>query len=296
MDKILNITSTVRLSNGQLMPVFGIGTFNMPSNEVCKAAVLEALRVGYRHIDTAHAYNDERGVGEAIRESGVPRNEIWVTSKLWPSDYPDSLTAIDKMLQRLGLDYLDLLYVHQPVGEIKAAWKGMEEAVRQGKVRTLGISDFDWHQKEVEELFHYVCHEAEIKPAVMQIEFHPYAQREEWRSLMAENGIQLEGWFPLGGGLLPRQTLREDPVILDIAASHGKTAAQVILRWHLQMGASTVPGSKDPEHIRENADIFGFCLSEEEMNRIGALNKEKRFYESDYEQLKNFVSGWGVKD
>lgn len=189
----------VKLNNGVEMPRFGIGTFLQPSDEVCEQSCLTALKAGYRHIDTAHAYQDEAGVGRAVKESGIPREEIWITSKLWPTEYGEgkTLKAIDEMLKRMQLDYIDLLYVHQPVGDFVGAWKDMEKAVKMGKVRALGISNFDAN----DEVWNTIMKAATIKPQVLQIECHPYAQRLEMRKKAAKEGIQMECWFPLGGAM-----------------------------------------------------------------------------------------------
>ena len=204
------------------MPQLGIGIFILPDT-VCEQAVLTALNNGYRHIDTAHAYYNERGVGRAIKESGVPREEIWVTSKLWPTEYGEGTTleAIDKMLNRLGVDYIDLLYVHQPVGDYVSAWKDMEKAVAMGKVRSLGISNFD----ASDEVFADIMEHSTVMPAVLQIECHPYAQRVAMREKIKPYKIQLECWFPLGGAM-SEGALFKDPVIQEIAATHGKSPAQ----------------------------------------------------------------------
>lgn len=217
----------VQLNNGVLMPQFGLGTFMQPSDAICKQSCLTALKAGYRHIDTAHAYNDERGVGEAVKESGIPREEIWITSKLWPTEYGEgkTLKAIDEMLARLQTDYIDLLYVHQPVGDFVGAWKDMEKAVAMGKVRALGISNFDAN----DEVFNKIMSESTVKPAVLQIECHPYAQRLAMREKVKPYGIHITCWFPLGGAM-SNGALLKDPTIMKIAESHGKTAAQVILR------------------------------------------------------------------
>lgn len=184
----------VKLNNGELMPRFGIGTYNVPGDSVAEDAVAFALKCDYRHIDTAHAYRVERGVGRAVNKSGIPRNEIWVTSKLWPTEYGEgkTLAAIDRMLERLGVDYIDLLYLHQPMGDFRGAWRDMEKAVRLGKVRSLGISNFD----AADSLFDAIMDFARIKPAVMQIECHPYAQRKEWQEKAKQHNIQMECWFP----------------------------------------------------------------------------------------------------
>ena len=280
----------VKLNNGVWMPRFGLGTFLQPSNDVCRQSCLTALRAGYRHIDTAHAYYDEEGVGEAVRESGIPREEIWITSKLWPTEYGEgkTLKAIDEMLERMQLDYIDLLYVHQPVGDFVGAWKDMEKAVRMGKVRALGISNFDAN----DEVWDTIMEEAEIKPAVLQIECHPYAQRLEMRKKAAAEGIQVECWFPLGGAMSDGALLK-DPVIMKIAEAHGKTPAQVILRWHIQEGFSVIPGASNPDYIKENIRIFDFALTDGEMGQMRSLNKEQRFFNATLEDVEKMV--WGAE-
>lgn len=280
----------VKLNNGVWMPRFGLGTFLQPSNDVCRQSCLTALRAGYRHIDTAHAYYDEEGVGEAVRESGIPREEIWITSKLWPTEYGEgkTLKAIDEMLERMQLDYIDLLYVHQPVGDFVGAWKDMEKAVRMGKVRALGISNFDAN----DEVWDTIMEEAEIKPSVLQIECHPYAQRLEMRKKAAAEGIQVECWFPLGGAMSDGALLK-DPVIMKIAEAHGKTPAQVILRWHIQEGFSVIPGASNPDYIKENIRIFDFALTDGEMEQMRSLNKEQRFFNATLEDVEKMV--WGAE-
>ena len=281
----------VTLNNGQSMPRFGIGTFNVPGDSVACDAVLFALQNGYRHIDTAHAYRVERGVGQAVKESGIPREDIWVTSKLWPSEYGDADAAIDRMHERLGLDYIDLLYVHQPMGDWRSAWRAMERAVASGKVRSLGLSNFD----AADSLYTAALEWARIKPAVMQIECHPYAQRTKLAKKLAADSIVLEAWFPLGGAM-SNGALFKDPVIKNIAAAHGKTPAQVILRWHIQEGHSAIPGATYHPYITENIDIFDFELSPDEMAAIRALNKEKRFFNMDYKEAEQFMLNWKMDD
>ena len=275
----------VELNNGVLMPRFGLGTFLQGSDEVCRQSCLTALKAGYRHIDTAHAYDDERGVGQAVKESGVPRSEVWITSKIWPSEYVEGKTAeaIDKMLKRLDTDYIDLLYVHQPVGDFVGAWRDMERAVEAGKVRALGISNFDANDS----VFNLIMSEARIKPAVLQIECHPYAQRLDIREKAKANDIQVECWFPLGGAM-SNGALLKDPTIMKIAEAHGKSAAQVILRWHIQEGFSVIPGATNPDYIKENIQIFDFELTDEEMQAMRSLNKEQRFFNVTYEQVQQF--------
>ena len=276
----------VQLNNGILMPQFGLGTFLQPSDAVCEQSCQTALKAGYRHIDTAHAYNDEAGVGRAVKESGIPREEIWVTSKLWPNEYGEGKTAqaIDAMLERMQLDYIDLLYVHQPVGDFVGAWKDMEKAVAAGKVRALGISNFDAN----DEVFNRIMEAATIKPAVLQMECHPYAQRLAVREKAKTHNIQVECWFPLGGAM-SNGALLKDPTIMEIAKAHGKTAAQVILRWHIQEGFSVIPGASNPDYIKENIDIFDFTLTDDEMAEMRGLNKERRFFNMSLSDVERMV-------
>ena len=292
-EKEVNGQPYVQLNNGQWMPRFGIGTYNVPGDSVAEDAVAYALKCGYRHIDTAHAYHVERGVGKAVKESGIPRSEIWITSKLWPSEYGEGKTmeAIDKMLERLQTDYIDLLYVHQPMGDYREAWRDMEKAVKQGKVRSLGISNFD----ASDSLFNDIMEFAEIKPAVMQIECHPYAQRKEWQQKTRQHNIQLECWFPLGGER-SNGALFKDPTIQKIAKVHGKSPAQIIIRWHIQEGFSVIPGATRHDYIKENISVFDFYLTDEEMAQIRSLNKEKRFFNMDYKQAEKFVLNWKMDD
>lgn len=283
----------VQLNNGILMPRFGLGTFLQPNDSVCYNSVSTALKAGYRHIDTAHAYGDERGVGLAVKESGIPRNEIWITSKLWPSEYGEgkTLAAIDRMLERLNTNYIDLLYVHQPVGDFVGAWKDMEKAVAMGKVRALGISNFDTN----DEVFQRIMRESTVKPAVLQIECHPYAQRVEMREKVRPYGIHVTSWFPLGGAMSQGALLR-DPEIMKIAEAHGKTPAQIILRWHIQEGLSAIPGATNPDYINENIGIFDFELTDGEMQTMRSLNKETRFFNMTLPQVEEMVRNYPLAD
>lgn len=290
-DKKINGIPYAILNNGQLMPRFGIGTYNVPGDSITADAVLFALKNGYRHIDTAHAYRVERGVGQAVKESGIPREEIWITSKLWPSEYADADAAIDRMLDRLGTGYIDLLYVHQPMGDWRHAWRAMERAVASGKVRSLGLSNFD----AADTLYTAALQWAKIKPSVMQIECHPYAQRKAWSEKLANDSIILEAWFPLGGEM-SKGALFKDPVLMKIAENHGKTPAQIILRWHIQEGHSAIPGATFHLYISENINIFDFELTPEEMSDIRALDKERRFFNMDYKQAEQFMLNWKMED
>lgn len=282
----------IKLNNGLEMPQFGIGTFRSNVQEA-HDAVLMALKAGYRHIDTAHAYQNERGVGAAIRESGIPREEIWITSKLWPTDYNSGNVSesINKMLERLGTDYIDLLYLHQAVGDYMTGWRGLEEAVKQGKVRAIGLSNFDIK----EELFDEVLAKAEIKPAIVQIELHPYAQRKAFRKKCSENNIAIEGWYPLGGTHGGNDILFKDDVIQEIAGRYGKTPAEIILRWHVQEGFSVIPGSRNANHIKQNISVYKFSLSDEDMKKIRELDAEKRFFKSTWEEIQRFKD-WKPED
>lgn len=278
----------VQLNNGILMPQLGLGTFLQPSDSVCEQSCLTALKAGYRHIDTAHAYNDEAGVGRAVKESGIPRKDIWITSKLWPTEYGEgkTLKAIDEMLKRMQLDYIDLLYVHQPIGDFVGAWRDMEKAVAMGKVRALGISNFD----ASDEVFNKIMSESKVKPAVLQIECHPYAKRLAIREKVKPYGIHITCWFPLGGAM-SKGALLKDPTIMNIAKAHGKTPAQVILRWHIQEGFSVIPGASNPDYIRENIKIFDFELTDEEMKQMRSLNKEKRFFNMSLKDKERIYLG-----
>ncbi len=277
------------LNNGAKIPQFGMGVFTVPEGEETKQACLSALRMGYRHIDTAHAYQNERSVGAAVRESGIPREEIWVTSKLWPSEYGEGKTmeGIDKMLSRLNIGYIDLLLLHQQVGDYMGAWRDMEKAVAQGKVRSIGLSNFE--SERLEE----VCEAADIKPAALQVECHPYYQQQRLKKRLAPYGTVIESWYPIGHG---DAGLIGEPVFTEIAKKYGKTNVQVILRWHIQAGNVIFPKSTNPQHIRDNFDIFDFVLTAEEMDKIAALDCGKRFYHATLEEQERNFSHWAPAD
>ena len=269
----------LKLNNDVEMPIEGLGTFLMPPAEA-EAAATAALAAGYEHIDTANAYMNERAVGRAIAKSGIARDKIFVSTKLWPSVYDAGMPAVDATLQRLGLDYVDMLILHQPVGDYLAAWRTMEEAYRAGKVRALGLSNFP--QNKIAE----VIEVADIKPQLVTVECHPYHAQHDLRAYLAPYGTVIEAWYPLGHG---DKGLLEEPVFVALAEKYGKTPAQVILRWHVQMGTSIIPGSKNPDHIKSNFDLFDFALTDDEMAQITALNKNVRYYTSTPEMLKKYA-------
>lgn len=250
----------VRLNSGYDMPQMGLGVFMIPEGKATVEAVRTALELGYRQIDTAHAYQNERSVGQAVKESGIPREDIFITTKLWVSDYgyEKSLAQIDKMLERLDTDYINLLLLHQPVGDYLGAYHAMEEAVKQGKVRSIGLSNFEG------EILKEVLEAAIIKPAALQVELHPYATRSELREQLKPYNTRIESWYPLGHGDI---NLLNEAIFLDLAQKYGKSPAQIILRWHIQMGNLVFPKSTSRAHLQENIDIFNFELSNQEIGR-----------------------------
>lgn len=288
-----NNQTKLTLNNGVRMPQFGLGVYSIPAGDATYNSVLTALKAGYRHFDTAHAYQNERSVGEAVKDSGIERDSIWITSKLWPNEYGEgkTLKAIDRMLNRLGVEYIDLVYFHQAVGDYIGGWKEMEQALEMGKVRAIGISNFDVNDS----IFDSLVETARIKPQIIQIECHPYAQRKYWQEKVKKYDIKIESWFPLGGRDSKGEILR-DKTINDIAQAHGKTAAQVIIRWHLQEGFSVIPGSSNPEHIRENIEVFDFALTDEDMKKIRSLDSEKRYFTMSYEDQKERFGNYIIED
>lgn len=270
----------LKLNNDVKMPVEGLGTFLMSPAEA-EAASLAALEAGYEHIDTANAYMNEKAVGRAIAKSGVARDKLFVSTKLWPSVYEAGDAAIEGTLNRLGLDYVDMLILHQPVGNYLTAWKTMEKAYKEGKVRALGLSNFP--QEKIAEVIDH----AEIKPQLVTVECHPYFAQSDLREYLSQYGIVIEAWYPLGHG---DKGLQEEPVFTKLAEKYGKTPAQVILRWHVQMGTSIIPGSKNPTHIADNADIFDFELTDEEMAEVAKLDGMKKYYEATEEALAGYLA------
>ncbi|MBR3151882.1 MAG: aldo/keto reductase [Erysipelotrichaceae bacterium] len=270
----------ITLNNGIKCPVVGIGTYMLKPAEA-ENSVREALKMGYRLIDTANAYVNEKAVGRGIRESGVERGEVFLSTKLWPSEYENE-NAVDETLARLGVDYVDLLYIHQPAGNWLAGYRLLEKAYKEGKAKSIGISNFEG------EYIEKLQHEWEIAPQFIQVEAHPYFTQKELRETLDRYDIKLMSWYPLGHG---DKSLIEEPVFAELGKKYGKTPAQVILRWHTQMGFVVIPGSKNVDHIRDNLNILDFELTEEEMQKVAQLDKGVRYYIRTEEQLRHFA-GW----
>ena len=266
------------LNNGVKMPMAGIGTFLLTPDEA-EASVLSALACGYRLIDTANAYVNEKAVGRAMKKSGVERKDIFLETKLWPAFYEHS-DAVDKTLERLGTDYIDLLLIHQPAGNYVAGYQLMEKAYKEGKVRAIGLSNFTPGQ--IQEILD-LC---EVKPAVLQTEVHPYSQEKELKKFLSKEGMVIQAWYPLGHG---DKALIQEPLFTELAKKYGKSNAQIILRWHIQDGNIVIPGSKNPDHIKDNFDLFDFSLTEDEMAKIAAMDQQKRYYHSTPEMLKKYA-------
>lgn len=273
---------TMKMNNGIEIPAIGYGVYLMSSDEVEKH-VPEALKMGYTHIDTANAYFNEVAVGKAVKATGVNREDLFITSKLFPQSYPyeQCRKDIDATLKRLDMNYVDLLLFHQPYGDYVSGWKAMEEAVRDGKVKSIGLSNFPLHKiKEIMAV-------AEIKPAVLQVEINPYWNQHELKAQLAEIGlgdVVLEGWYPLGHG---DKTLLEEPVFTKLAKKYGKTNAQIIMRWHFQEGNVTFPKTLNSAHMKENIDVFDFVLTDAEMVEINKLPQHAYYQVS--EEAPDFV-------
>lgn len=256
---------TVTLNNGVEMPILGFGVYQVPADQT-EQAVTEALAVGYRHIDTAAAYQNEQAVGRAIKKSGIPRPELFVTTKLWIQDAPgeaNTKRAFERSLERLGLDYLDLYLIHQPLGDYYSYWRAMQDLHREGLIKAIGVSNF-YPDRLVDLADHN-----DVTPAVNQIETHPFFQRQDYQQLMRARGVQIESWGPFAEG---RNNLFANPTLSCIAKSHGKTVAQVVLRWLIQRQVVALPKSVHADRIAENLNIFDFELSADEMNQIATLD------------------------
>lgn len=269
----------VTLNNGVKMPMAGIGTFLLTPDEA-ENSVTHALKEGYRLIDTANAYVNEKAVGRAFKKSGVDRSEIFLETKLWPAFYEQE-DAVEKTLERLDTDYIDLLLIHQPAGNYVAGYRLMEKAYKEGKVKAIGLSNFNGEQ--IQEILD-IC---EVRPAVLQTEVHPYDQEKKLKGFLAKSDIVIQAWYPLGHG---DAALLQELVFAKLGEKYKKTPAQIILRWHIQDGNIVIPGSKDPEHIRDNFNLFDFALTEEEMAEIRELDQEKRYYTSTPELLKKYAT------
>ena len=274
---------TVKLYNNVEVPVLGIGTF-MISPEDTEKSVYAALKLGYRMIDTANAYMNEEAVGKALKkainEGIVTREEVFVSTKIWATLY-EYENAVDDTLKRLDLDYVDLLFIHQPAGNYMAGYRMIEKAYKDGKAKSLGISNFEGEKLEK------LLADSEIKPHVIQMEAHPYCTEKEIRDRLAEYGTATMGWYPLGHG---DRGLVNEEVFTKLADKYRKSNAQIVLRWHTQMGFITIPGSKNPDHIRDNGDIFDFSLTEEEMAEIAKLDGTKKYYHADEEQVEKYAT------
>lgn len=266
------------LNNGIKMPMAGIGTFLLTPDQA-ESAVLEALKDGYRLIDTANAYVNEKAVGRAMKKSGLAREDIFLETKIWPSSYMQE-DAVEKTLERLDTDYIDLLLIHQPSGNYVAGYRLMEKAYKEGKVKAIGLSNFT--KEQIQEIL-AIC---EVKPAVLQTEVHPYFQEQELKEFLAKEDIKIQAWYPLGHG---DAALLNDETIVELSKKYQKSTAQIILRWHIQAGNIVIPGSKNPAHIKANFDLFDFALTEDEMKKISGLDKNVRYYTSTPELLKKYA-------
>lgn len=269
----------VTLNNGIKMHMAGIGTFLLTPDEA-EASVLNVLAYGYRLIDTANAYVNEKAVGRAMKKSGVSREEIFLETKLWPAFYEQS-DAVEKTLERLDTDYIDLLLIHQPAGNYIAGYKLMEKAYKEGKVKAIGLSNFS--QSQIREILD-IC---EVKPVVLQTEVHPYYQEKKLKDYLKKEGIVIQAWYPLGHG---DKALLEEPLFQELGKKYGKSSAQIILRWHIQAGNIVIPGSKSPAHIQDNFDLFDFSLTAWEMAQISIMDKNVRYYTSTPELLQRYAA------
>lgn len=268
----------VTLNNGVKCPAIGIGTFMLTPAEA-ENSVREALKSGYSLVDTANAYVNERACGRGIKSGGQKREDVFVSTKLWPTEY-ENPNAVDETLERLDMDYVDLLFVHQPAGNWLAGYRQLEKAYKEGKAKSIGVSNFEGEYLEELET------KWEIVPQFVQVEAHPYFTQKELRKTLDKYGIKLMAWYPLGHG---DKSLLNEPVFAELGRKYGKTPAQTILRWHIQTGFVVIPGSKNAEHIRDNLNVLDFTLTDEEMTEIAKLDVGKRYYCRTDEQLRQFA-------
>ena len=270
----------ITLNNGVTIPQVGLGTYLLEPDDA-QSAVTYALDNGYTLIDTANVYVNERAVGRGMRASSKAREEIFLETKLWPSFF-ERATAVDETLERLGTDYIDLMILHQPAGDTVAGYRILEKAHKEGKIRAIGLSNFDVAQTQ------RILDECEVVPAINQVECHPYFPQPELKALLGEHNIALQAWYPLGGR--GNDSIMTEPLIQDLAHKYGKSPAQVILRWHVQQGHIVIPGSKTPSHIAQNLDLFDFALSDQDMAQIATLDRGKPMNEHTEERLAQFAA------
>ena len=270
---------TVTLNNGVKIPQVGLGTYLLEPDDA-QAAVTYALDNGYTLIDTANVYVNERAVGRGMPASGKSREQIFLETKLWPSFF-ERETEVDETLERLGVDYIDLMILHQPAGNIIAGYRQLEAAYKAGKLRAIGLSNFDVAQTQ------RILDECEVVPAINQVECHPYFPQTELKALLKEHNIALQAWYPLGGR--GNDSIMSESLVQGLAEKHGKSPAQVLLRWHIQQGHIVIPGSKTPSHIAQNIDLFNFALTDEEMARIATLDRGDTIYHRTPELLDRYL-------
>lgn len=281
---------TVTLNNGVKMPMEGFGVFQIPDANQCESAVSDALRAGYRLIDTAAAYMNEEAVGRAIAKSCIPREELFITTKLWIQDagYEKTKRAFEVSMNKLGLDYLDLYLIHQPMSDYYGSWRAMEELYQEGRIRAIGVCNF--YPERLADL----CLNAKVVPAVNQIECHPFFQRGQDMETMKEFGVQIEAWGPLAEG---QKNIFQNEILTEIGKKYGKSAAQVILRWHIQRGVVVIPKSVHTERIQENIDIWDFELSADDMEQIATMDLGRSDVVDHFSpQTAKWLNGFRIHD
>ena len=270
----------ITLNNGITIPQVGLGTYLLEPDDA-QSAVTYALDNDYTLIDTANVYVNERAVGRGMRASSKARDEIFLETKLWPSFF-ERASAVEETLERLGTDYIDLMILHQPAGDTVAGYRILEKAHKEGKIRAIGLSNFDVAQTQ------RILDECEVVPTINQVECHPYFPQMELKALLNDHNITLQAWYPLGGR--GNDSIMSEPIVQGLAEEHSKSPAQVLLRWHIQQGHIVIPGSKTPSHIAQNIDLFDFVLTDEDMAQIDSLGKGKPFFEHNDEVLAGFLA------